>query len=39
VRVGLAPNPFDGDLAGGGLWTLVDAMEEAGYESLSQSES
>ncbi len=39
VRVGLAPNPFDGDLAGAGLWTLVDAMEEAGYDSLWLSDS
>jgi len=39
VRVGLAPNPFAGELAGGGLWSLVDAMEEAGYDSLWLSDT
>ena len=39
VRVGLAPNPFGGDLADGGLWALVDAMEEHGYDSLWVSDS
>jgi probable F420-dependent oxidoreductase len=39
VRVGLAPNPFDGDLTDGGLWALVQAMEETGYDSLWLSDS
>jgi probable F420-dependent oxidoreductase len=39
VRVGLAPNPFDGDRSVDGLWALVDAMEEAGYDSLWLSDS
>jgi probable F420-dependent oxidoreductase len=39
VRVGLAPNPFDGDRGAPGLWELVDAMEECGYDSLWVSDS
>jgi probable F420-dependent oxidoreductase len=39
VRVGLAPNPFAGEFVGDGLWSLVDAMEEAGYDSLWLSDS
>jgi probable F420-dependent oxidoreductase len=39
VRVGLAPNPFDGDRGVDGLWALVDAMEQSGYDSLWLSDS
>ncbi len=39
IRVGLAPDPFGGNLANGGLWALVDAMEEFGYDSLWLSDS
>jgi probable F420-dependent oxidoreductase len=39
VRVGLAPNPFEGDRGAPGLWELVDAMEECGYDSLWVSDS
>lgn len=34
VRVGLAPSPFTDDDGGRALWALVEAMEEAGYDSL-----
>jgi probable F420-dependent oxidoreductase len=39
VRVGLAPNPFGADLADGGLWKFVDAMEHVGYDSLWMSDT
>jgi len=39
IRVGLSPNPFSDHLSNGGLWTMVDAMEEAGYDSLWLSDS
>lgn len=39
IRMGLAPNPFGADLAGGALWSLVEAMEDAGYDSLWLSDT
>jgi probable F420-dependent oxidoreductase len=39
VRMGLAPNPFGTDLPAGGLWSLIEAMEESGYDSLWLSDT